>query len=132
MTLVWTSDLESNHDYLYGPRGDLLSSIDADRFPRGDASDFEIHYLVGLNIPLPDGNAHGDGLRLLDRVPHLPESTGDFSNRSISRARGFAFTSRTVQRLHAGLHRLYEEGRPHRGDVLRLCFSCARGSSDAS
>ena len=133
MTLVWSSDLRSNHEYLYGPRGDLLSNIDADRFPDGDVFDFEIHYFVkDLNVPLPDGNAHGDGLRLFDVVPYLPESTGDFSKRSIAVVCGLKPTSRTVQRLHEVLCNLCREGRPHLGDPLRLCFSCVRGSSDAS
>ena len=115
--------VRSNHDYIYGQECCRLLSVPQERFPCGDVSDAEVDLWVRIHgtwgeKPSPFCAA--------SRVKDLPDIGDDLSKRSIGRAVGFAKDSKIVDHLYRAVSLCVEEGRPHRGEVMRLCFACDR------
>ena len=123
MSIVWTSDIVTNHDYVHSARGNLLFSASPDLFPCGDFSDFEVDFFQTLHcteVPSADGQF------VVDRVPFLPDVGSHYSKADIAGVSGFSKDSQTVKKLYSAICQCEEEGRPHRGQTLRLAFACNR------
>ena len=123
MSIVWTDDIVTNHDYVHSARGNLLFSASPDLFPCGDFSDFEVDFFQDLHCTEV---LSADGEFAVDRVPFLPDVGSYYSKADIARVSGFSKDSQTVKKLYSAICQCEEEGRPHRGQTLRLAFACNR------
>ena len=101
-----------------------LVCVPADRFPRGDVSDSEVDLWVRINGTWAQKSS---SYCAASKVKELPDIHDDLSKRTVSRVVGFAKDSKIVDALYQAICVCVDEGRAHRGELMRLCFACERG-----